>query len=466
MKPTPPLFGRLQHTARSLALQILLDGHSASGQRTFVGETLDRRLVQFPLSPLERRLATQLVYGVLRRQGTLVALLRPLLTRSLETVEPWLREVLCLGAFQLVFLSQIPPHAALHETVELAALFGRPTAKGFVNGVLRALTRLLTKDVSERPAADSLPLADGRYRRLSRAVFADPEKQPAAYLAEAFSLPQWLVERWLARQDWQECVRLGFWFAGPAPLTLRCNPLRVDRAAFLAAGATAGLRIEPGVHPQAVRVCDPVPIPEIAGYGEGWFAVQDESAMAVGSALAPEPGWRVLDLCAAPGGKTTHLGEQMRGQGEIAACDVSEQRLRTVGELAGRLGLGLIRTCLVRADDDASIPTGPFDAVLVDVPCSNTGVLGRRPEVRWRLGPGDLRHLVALQTRLLTLAVGRARPGGRIVYSTCSIEPEENGGVVRAVLQVYPELVLEAEQEAIPGRPADGGYWARLRPGS
>jgi 16S rRNA (cytosine967-C5)-methyltransferase len=463
MKPTPPLFQGLQHTARSLALQILLDGHPSGQQRSFVGETLDRRLEQFVLSPLDRRLAAQLVYGVLRRQGTLNSLLRPLLTRSPEKVEPWLREILCLGAFQLAFLSQIPPHAALHETVELAAQFGRPLAKGFVNGVLRALTRLLTDDIGDQPAADRLPLTPDRFRRLERPVFPDPVSQPGPYLTEALSLPAWLAQRWLARQDWQECMRLGFWFAGPGPLTLRCNPLRIERSAFLAACTTAGLHVEAGIHPQAVAVSDSVAIPAIPGYAEGWFAVQDESAMAAGSALGPKSGWRVLDLCAAPGGKTTHLGEQMQGQGEIVACDVDERRLKIVDDLARRLGSGLIRTCLIRADDDGSVPRGPFDAVLVDVPCSNTGVLGRRPEARWRLKPADLQYLVALQTRLLTLAVDRTRPGGRIVYSTCSIEPEENSGVVRAVLQARPELELEAEQEAIPGRPADGGYWARLR---
>ena len=275
----------------------------------------------------------------------------------------------------------------------------------------------------------------------------------------------WLVVRWLARQPFDECLRLGFWFAGQAPLTLRCNPLRVDRATFVAACAAAGLQPLPGVHPQAVRLNEPTPIAGIPGYAEGWFAVQDESAMAVASALAPEPGWRVLDLCAAPGGKTTHLGELMRGQGEIVACDVAEQRLRTVAVLARRLGLDLITTCLVQEGENASMPAGPFNAVLVDVPCSNTGVLGRRPEARWRLHPGDLPRLVALQTRLLKLGLDRARPGGCLVYSTCSIEPEENAGVVRSILAAQTGWLLEAEQEAIPGRPGDGGYWARLRRG-
>jgi 16S rRNA (cytosine967-C5)-methyltransferase len=239
-------------------------------------------------------------------------------------------------------------------------------------------------------------------------------------------------------------------------LTLRCNPLRTTREALLSALVQAGLTAEVGDHPQAVRLREHAAVRDLPGYAEGWFSVQDESAMRVASALAPAPGSTVLDLCAAPGGKTTHLAELMGDRGRIVAWDADEERLKTVTALAGRLGLTSIES--VR-----EAPAGPFDAVLVDVPCSNTGVLGRRPEVRWRLTPDDLRYLVPLQLRLLRLGCQRVRPGGVVVYATCSIEPEENGSVVRAVLREREGLRLEAEEEAVPGRPADGGYWARLR---
>ena len=186
-----------------------------------------------------------------------------------------------------------------------------------------------------------------------------------------------------------------------------------------------------------MRLEESASIRELPGYAEGWFTVQDQSAMRVASALDPQPGWRVLDLCAAPGGKTTHLAELMRNQGRIVACDVDDDRLKTVTELCGRLGIGIVETRRLRSGDARPTeepPPGPFDAVLVDVPCSNTGVLGRRPEVRWRLKPGDFVHLVRLQTKLLLWAGERVRPGGVVVYSTCSIEPEENGGVVRACI--------------------------------
>ena len=185
--------------------------------------------------------------------------------------------------------------------------------------------------------------------------------------------------------------------------------------------------------------------------------------MRVGSAVAPPPGGAVLDLCAAPGGKTTHLAELMGNTGRVVACDIDEGRLRTVSELAQRLGVTTIETVRWSGERPEEVPEGPFDAVLVDVPCSNTGVLGKRPEARWRLRPIDVHQLTKVQARLLRLAISRARPGGAVVYSTCSIEPEENAALVRRVVESGPGIKVEAEETAVPGRPSDGGYWARLR---
>jgi 16S rRNA (cytosine967-C5)-methyltransferase len=182
--------------------------------------------------------------------------------------------------------------------------------------------------------------------------------------------------------------------------------------------------------------------------------------MLVASALNPKPGWRVLDLCAAPGGKTTHLAELMNDQGHIVACDRDAKRLEPLKATITRLGLKSVE--VVAIADDAEPPAGPFDAALVDVPCSNTGVLGRRPEARWRLSEKEIARMAPMQLNLLTTAASRVKPGGVIVYSTCSVEPEENGKVVTAALQ-SSNLILEADQASKPGLPADGGYWARLR---
>jgi 16S rRNA (cytosine967-C5)-methyltransferase len=462
MSAVPPTFRGRRHNARSLALAVLIDCARHEG---FVQEVLDRQLGLDPargLSSADRRLATNLAYGVLRRRGTLDALLRPLVTRKPDEVEPWLWDALCLGVYQLALLTQIPVHAALYETVELAAQFGVPRAKGFLNGVLRACAGLVTQEQASAPAANALPMEGGSYRRLARGVLPDPTSHPVEYVAAAFGLPMWLARRWYDRLGKEEAFRLGFWFAGPAPLTLRCNPLRCSREQLVSSLSTAGYHAEPGDHPQAIRLREHAAVRDLPGFAEGWFTVQDESAMRVGSALAPAAGSVVLDLCAAPGGKTTHLAELMGNEGSIIACDVEEGRLQTVRDLSARLGLNIIETKKLDPAN-SEVSAGPFDAVLVDVPCSNTGVLGRRPEVRWRLAPGDLRHLVGLQANLLNMASRRVKPGGALVYSTCSIEPEENGELIRKMLRVMPDFELESEETAIPGRPADGGYWARLR---
>jgi 16S rRNA (cytosine967-C5)-methyltransferase len=202
-------------------------------------------------------------------------------------------------------------------------------------------------------------------------------------------------------------------------------------------------------------------VERLPGFAEGLWSVQDESAMAAARLLAPKAGERILDVCAAPGGKTCHLAELSGDAAIITACDISETRLQRVRENVTRLSLQNVKLQLVSRDGH-DLPSGPFDAVLVDVPCSNTGVLGRRPEARWRFHEAELQELIPLQTRLLLNACERLVGGGRVVYSTCSLEPEENRGVVDAVLKALPGLQLVTEQVHAAGRPADGAYQALL----
>jgi 16S rRNA (cytosine967-C5)-methyltransferase len=302
---------------------------------------------------------------------------------------------------------------------------------------------------------------EGRYRKLTQPVLPDPRTDPDAYFAAAFSWPKWLAERWLDRHGPDECVRLGFWFNSPPPLWVRTNKLHTDRESYRLRLAAGLIDAETGEHPQSLRLLEHHAIRDLPGYADGDFSVQDHSSMLVAQAVNPQPGNRVLDLCAAPGGKTTHLAELMDNRGRVVACDIEQKRLYTVTTLCQRLGIKGVET--VQLEEDGEPPPGPYDAALVDVPCSNTGVLGRRPEVRWRLKPVEFEYLIRLQTRLLLQAVERVKPRGVIVYSTCSIEPDENDGVVQTVCRMVRGLTLEADHYAIPGRPSDGGYWARLR---
>ncbi len=418
----------------------------------------------------ERRLAVELTNGVVRREETLDAILRPHVQRPRHRIEGELWTLLQLGCYQLVFLDAIPAYAAVNETVALAKALGRERWSGFLNGVLRSVERTLTEEFQVVPGPQAVPVSDGRFRRLSNPVFPEPAVDAAGYFAEAFSFPRWLADRWLARFDFEELCRIGFWFDQPAALSLRVNSLKSTREALLELLAERGIAATAGTLPVAIRLEGTARVDALPGFADGLFSVQDESAMQAVERLAPQPGETVLDLCAAPGTKTTHLAERMENRGTIIATDIRPDRLARVTENCTRLGITIVQPLLVREHHQASpnamtalgAAAGPVDAVLADVPCSNTGVLGKRPEARWRIRPSEIDELADQQRELLQSASRRLRPGGRILYSTCSIEPQENEQVVRAVLERQPELSLVEEWHQVPGRPSDGGYQALL----
>lgn len=446
--------------ARSVAIEVL---RQAPCEGQFVRETLHAALDRVPLPPRERRLATELVYGVIRRRRTLDALLAGVVRRPLDRVQGDVLHFLRLGAYQIVLLDAIPPYAAVYESVKLTRRFGLSRASGFVNGALRSLARELGEGFAFEPDAAAVPFDRGRYRRMGRAVLPDPAANPLEYVAVGFSLPDWFVVRRAERDDFAELCRLGFWFSARPPLYVRANPLRISRDELVSRWQETGIAAEPAEHPQSVHLPEGARVIDLPGYREGWFTVQDLSAMGAASLLAPEPGQSVLDLCAAPGGKATHLAELMEDRGRVVACDVDSERLEQVNEQSERLGLRSIETLVFDVTADL-FPSGePFDAVLVDAPCSNTGVLGRRPEARWRIQPRDIVELAELQRRLLHSAAELVKPGGRLLYVTCSIEREENENVVAAVVAKRADLELLSQEELVPGKPADGGFRALLK---
>ncbi|QDT15889.1 transcription antitermination factor NusB [Alienimonas californiensis] len=459
---------------RALAHEALLEQATT---QTFAQDLLERRWADYDVPAVDRRLISDLVFGTVRRRATLDAVLQAHLNRPLADLEPGLRTLLRLGAYQLALTGGIPPHAAVHETVAVAEISGAPRWTGLTNGVLRSLARAVYPANDEPvpapgPAADAVPLPVGpgdadRWRKVGRRVFPDPTDDPAGYFAAAFAFPRWLARRWAERLEPTELWALGFHFNRPPVPTLRVNPLKGDRESLLAALAEAGVAATAGATPQSIRLAEGANVVALPGFPEGRFSVQDETAQGAAALLAPRAGERVLDLCAAPGTKTTHLAELSGDAAEILAADVSSQRLEKVSANAQRLGLSSIRTQATAADA-SDLPGledgGLFDAALVDVPCSNTGVLGKRPEARWRVKASDLPLFAASQTDLLAAALERVKPGGRCVYSTCSVEPEENAGVVAAALADprFQDWKVVRSVLHWPGRPGDGGFQALL----
>lgn len=453
----PVVFPQLNH-GRLLAWYALQQ-HDETG--LFLTDILADVDHNHALSSQDRGLAVDVAAGVIRRRRTLDTILTALLSRPRSNVEPDLWRLLQLGTWQVLF-ARTPDHAAVDTTVELARQVDRSRWCGFVNGVLRNVTRLLTEETTDRPAADALPVGPNQYRRLTRPVFADPGTDLSEYVGAAFSMPRSLAVRWSRRMSMFDLLKACFHTISVPQTTLRINRLVATVGQVQSALQAHGVQVAPGLNQWSLQVSHASRLNALPGYNEGWWSVQDESALKVGELLNPMAGERILDLCSAPGGKATHLAELSRDQATVIACDVSESRLARVTDSVERLQLANVYPTLIgRQGED--IPEGPYDAVLVDVPCSNTGVLSRRPEARWRFQEADLQELVQLQTRLLLTAWEQVRPGGRIVYSTCSIEPEETTQLIDSVTALIPGLTIIKQQLQLPGEHGDGAFQALLQ---
>lgn len=442
---------------REVIFNVLID-YFQTGR--FVARLLDQ--AQVPDDGIEYRgFCTEIICGVVRRQGTLNHLLTQIVSRPRQRVELELWTLLLMGSYQLIYMSGVPQHAALHTSVELAKRMGRPGWSGFVNGVLRGLSRLLTSEESSAPSERAVAIRPDVFRLCRESVFPSPVDQPVEYISAAFSFPSQSIATWLEARGFDETLRLAFWFNTPGSASIRINLHRSTREDVISELAAAGIRATAGRLPEAVCLERLGPVALLPGHIAGRFTVQDESAMSASDLLDPQPETAILDVCAAPGTKTTHLAERMRNRGSILATDIRQERLESVCDTVQRLGIEIVRTMQI-SENTSDLPADLFDGVLVDVPCSNSGVLGKRPEARWRLEPSAIEQLRVIQQRLLLAAVDRVRPGGRVVYSTCSINPDENEAVVRRALHLRPQMQLETERKFMPGQPADGAYQALL----
>ncbi|MGH7388793.1 MAG: 16S rRNA (cytosine(967)-C(5))-methyltransferase RsmB [Candidatus Rokuibacteriota bacterium] len=401
----------------------------------FADLALDAELRRRPLSDRDSALATEIVFGTLRWQRYLDWVLVPHSSRPLETLDPRPLALLRMTAYQIAFLERVPPFAAVNDAVTLAA-GGRakPGVSGFVNAVLRSFARRGPREREPRPPGD-----------------------PAEALALRCSFPTWLAARWIARWGAAEAEALMRAMNERPPLALRANTLRTTREAL-----AARLAAEDGVTARPTRYAPEGLVAEHGGrpadwraFADGAFAVQDEASMLVARLLEPRAGETVADACAAPGTKTTHLAQLMDGRGRILAFDPQPARLALVAEATARLGVTIVEALDGTAEALAPRFPGACDAVLVDAPCSNLGVLRRNPEVKWRRGPDAVAAGGVRQRAILGAAAAMVRTGGRLVYATCSLEPEENEEVVRDFLAARQDFALDP-----PGAfpvPLDGG---------
>ncbi len=426
---------------REIAARLLRQRESG---QDFIEDLLDDALTQSRLSVADRGLLQELVYGAVRWQAALDWLIARKTADRTQRLE--LQILLRLALYQMFWLSRIPDHAAVNETVEIAKRSGFGAQAGFVNAVLRGYLR-------EREPTE-------------RALLELKQTDPAL----GHSHPQWLCERWEKKFGRDCLLRLLEWNNTPPATFARVNTLRTD----------PNLLREQWAHEQVEARLIPVewaegalmyelqsfpPLVTLPSFQDGLFYVQDPSTLLAVTELGPQPGENILDLCSAPGGKTTCLAERMKNQGTIIAHDIAPARLKLVEENCARLGVTCVQTALPSILN--SQPSTLFNRILIDAPCSNTGVMRRRVDLRWRIRETEIGRLRATQLQLLRESVPRLKPGGTLVYSTCSFEPEENSEVVREFLQENPMMHLQRERALTPWEHnVDGAYIARFVRGS
>jgi len=348
----------------------------------------------------------ELVYGTLRNRSRLDWALNLLSTQPLENTDAWTRNILRMGAYQLLFLDRVPASAAVNTATELAKVHGKK--QGYVNGLLRNLDR--------KRSAIAFPGTEDLVKRL----------------AVLHSHPEWLVRRWLERYGAEITETLLRTNNLPAPLVIRCNTLKSTRDQLHAALASQGAESrETFYSPAGLEILSSPGIRALPAYEQGWFMVQDEAAQLVSLLLAPGPGENVLDACAAPGGKAAHLDELMGDRGNIIALENDYTRIVKIRENIGRLGLKIITP---EKGDATQYREGPFDKILIDAPCSGLGVLRRHPDGRWTKNERMIGERAAVQKRILENCANLLKPGGVLVYSTCTTEPEENERIINAFL--------------------------------
>ena len=443
--------------ARDHAADLLL-GYDRKG--TWIATGIEAARAELS-DPRERSLLTELALGCVRTQGTLDAVLASASKRPIPRLDAVLRIALRLGLYQVIYLDRIPDHAAVDHAVGWARRRAGADRAGFVNGVLRSLLRSLSGPATgAEDLRRDVPREDDSALRFEQVLFPDPVRDRAGNLASRYSMPGWLVVRWLKQWGEERCTAVLHAGITRPPLSLRA---RAGVDALDEVLQERGLEFEVLEESSArlLRDGEGAVVDLIEG---GRAAVQDATSQRVAPLLEPRRGQSVLDLCASPGGKALHLADLM-GAGLLVATDVSAEKLERLAALAPAMGDVEYRVRAVDAKAPLALDASSFDAILVDAPCTNTGVLRRRVEARWRLRPEDIDSLAAVQLDLLERSLPLLRSGGRLVYSTCSLEPEENKGVVAALVAAHPELTQEPGFQVWPTREADGGSAVVLRKG-
>ncbi|MCX5840389.1 MAG: 16S rRNA (cytosine(967)-C(5))-methyltransferase RsmB [Deltaproteobacteria bacterium] len=431
----------MKETPRSLAVDILNRIDEAG---LFAEPLLDQALSGSRLTNIhDRHLLTEIVYGTLRKRGRIDGIIARFYNGDRAGMETGVKNILRTAVYQLLFTDRIPPFAIVNEAVKIAKISHRASS-GLVYAILRNIIR-----------------------RQENITDPDFSKNPAAHISQVHSHPLWLVERWLKQFGPEETLAICRANNDIPPLSVRINRLKTTREPVLAElGQSVFETRKTAFSPDGLILSGgAVPLRETPSYREGHLPIQDEASQLITCLVDPKPGMTVLDACAGAGIKTSHLAERMQNRGRILALDRSGQKLKAQRANMKRLVITIVETSIqdVSEDPDDALP-GAFDRVLVDVPCSGLGTLRRNPEIKWRIRPADIDDFSSLQKRLIDQAARCLKRGGILVYSTCTLTPEENEAVIRDFLSRSGDFHLENPPDLVPASMVTGEGFFKTRP--
>lgn len=409
--------------AREVALNILNEVYN---KQAYANIALSYYLQKHSLSDQDRRFVTELVYGTVKAGDTLLWILKKFVNRPLNKIEPTIINILRLGIYQIVFMDKIPVSAACNESVKLAKKYSNLGSSKFVNGILRNLIRQPEK-------------------------YTMPTGNKASELAIREQHPLWLVKKFIHTFGSEAAIKLCQFNNTNAPLVLRTNTLKTSRQELIGELIKNNCEVMPSnIAPEGIICKTHMALNSLKPLQEGLAQVQDESSMLVAHVLSPQKGEFIIDTCSAPGGKTTHIATLMQNQGKIIAGDIYEHKLKLIQENSARLGIDIIETQLIDAQKIGDMYPEKADRVLVDAPCSGMGVLRRKPDSRWNKTEEIFTQLPPLQLAILESASKAVKSGGVLVYSTCTIMPEENTQIVNQFLANNNDFILEDIHKYLP----------------
>jgi len=410
---------------RETALKILYD---INEKGAYSNISLNKYLNGQEFESIDRAFITDIVYGTLKWQYTIDYLIEKFSSVKIKKISPWIFNILRMGIYQLIYTDKIPFFAACNESVKLAAKYGHAASSKYVNAVLRNIAR----------NKENLP-------------YPDRNNDTAHYLSVKYSHPVWMVKDWL--DCFGEEFTEGLLKANNevAPFTVRVNDLKISKKELVDILTKDGFEVENGKYlDEALIIRNPSAVQKMDAFAKGYFQVQDESSMLVAKVLDPKPGETILDVCSAPGGKSTHIAQIMKNRGTVISRDIHEHKIKLIEQAKERLGLEIIKTEVF----DAAVLDGKLiekiDRVLVDAPCTGFGIIRRKPDIKWSKNSEDKAEIVSLQHKILSTASKYVKDGGVLVYSTCTLEPEENEKAVERFIEENKDFYLEDITEFLP----------------